>query len=137
MNLFITIAKGIGIVLENNAIAEVELSPSLLYISKLGDDIGRRSLNSEALVRLKVRSKDKRPTIYFLCLRNPALTIHERVVLYVTPGSLSSHFNRKHVSKLEEWGQSIYWMYDVKLEHRQYLQNHVERFYRTVLRRSA
>jgi hypothetical protein len=41
-------------VLENNAITEVELASSLLYISKLGDDISRRSFNSEALIYLEV-----------------------------------------------------------------------------------
>jgi hypothetical protein len=35
--------------------------------------------------------KDKRPTICFLCLGNPALPIRKRVVLYVTLGSLSRH----------------------------------------------
>jgi len=79
--------------------------------------------------------KDKRPTICFLCLGNPALPIRERVVTYATPGSLTRHFNRKHVSKLEEWEPSICWMCDVKLEHRQHLQNHAERFHGTVSRR--
>jgi hypothetical protein len=50
---------------------------------------------------------DSRPTICFLCLGNPALPIRERVVSYATPGSLTRHFNRKHVSKLEEWEPSI------------------------------
>jgi hypothetical protein len=89
---------------------------------------------SKAISSIK---KDKRPTICFLCLGNPALPIRERVVLYATPGSLTRHFNRKHVSKLEEWEQSICWMCDVKLEHRQHLQNHAERFHGTVSRRSA
>jgi len=46
--------------------------------------------------------KNKRPTICFLYLGNPALPIRERVVSYATPGSLSRHFYRKHVSKLEK-----------------------------------
>ena len=89
---------------------------------------------SRAILSIKT---DKRPTICFLCLGNPALSIRERVVSYATPGSLSRHFVRKHVSKLEEWEPSICWMCDVKLEHRQHLQNHAERFHGTVSRRRA
>ena len=57
------------------------------------------TLLSRAILSIK---KDKRPIICFLCLRNPALPIRERVVSYATPGSLTRHFNRKHVSKLKE-----------------------------------
>ena len=81
--------------------------------------------------------KDKRPTICFLCLGNPALMIRERVVSYATPGSLTRHFNRKHVSKLEEWEPSFCWMCDVTLDHRQHLQSHAERSHGTISRRSA
>jgi hypothetical protein len=80
---------------------------------------------------------DKRPTICFLCLGNPALLIRERVVSYATPGSLSRHFLRKHVRKLEEWEQIDCRICDIRLEHRQHLQNHAERFHGTVSRRSA
>jgi hypothetical protein len=93
-----------------------------------------RHLLSRAISSIK---KNKRLTICFLCLGNPALPIRERVVSYATPGSLTRHFNRKYVSKIEEWEPSICWMCDVKLEHRQHLQNHTERFYGTVSRRSA
>ena len=79
--------------------------------------------------------KDKRPTICFLCLGNPPLPIRERAVSYATPGSLTRHFKRKHVSKLEEWELWICWMCDFKLEHRQHLQNHAERFHGTFSRR--
>jgi len=45
---------------------------------------------------------DKRPTIYFLCVGNSALTLRERVVSYTTLGSLSRNFLNKHVKKLNE-----------------------------------
>jgi hypothetical protein len=35
---------------------------------------------------------DKRPKIYFLCIRNPWLVIDKRVKEYTTIGSLSMHF---------------------------------------------
>lgn len=80
---------------------------------------------------------DKRPTICFLCLGNLVLLIRKRVILYTTLGSLSRHFLRKNVRKLKEWEQINCWMCDVKLEHRQHLQNHTERFHRTVSWRNA
>ncbi|KAF4634344.1 hypothetical protein G7Y89_g3764 [Cudoniella acicularis] len=43
---------------------------------------------------------DKRPTKCFLCLRNPQLSIRERIRDYATPGSLSRHFHSRHVKKL-------------------------------------
>jgi hypothetical protein len=62
------------------------------------------TLLSRAISLLK---KNKRPTICFLCLGNPALPIRERVVSYATLGSLTRHFNRKQVSKLEEWSHQF------------------------------
>jgi hypothetical protein len=44
---------------------------------------------------------EKRPTKYFVCLRNLSLILRERVASYVTSGSLSRHFLRKHVSRLQ------------------------------------
>ena len=78
---------------------------------------------------------EKRPTIYFVCLGNPSLTLRERVVSYTTPGSLSRHFLRKHVNKLEEGEQIDCRICDIKLEHRQDFQNHVETSHGTVSRR--
>lgn len=54
---------------------------------------------SQAISSIKT---DKRPTICFLCLGNPALPIRERVVSFANPGSLSRHFLRKHVRKLQD-----------------------------------
>jgi hypothetical protein len=94
---------------------------------------------SDASLRRAILSikTDKRPTICFLCLGNPGLTIRERVVSYATAGSLSRHFLRKHVRKLEEWEQIDCRICDVKLEHRQHLQNHAEWFHGTVSRRTV
>jgi hypothetical protein len=80
---------------------------------------------------------DKRLTICFLCLGNPALPIRERVVLYSTLGSLSRHFLQKHVRKLKEWEQIDCRICDVRLEHQMHLQNHAKCFHGTVSRTSA
>jgi hypothetical protein len=60
---------------------------------------------SQAILLIKT---DKRLTKCFLCLGNPALTLREQVTSYATLGSLSRHFLRKHVRKLEEWEQIDY-----------------------------
>lgn len=58
---------------------------------------------SQAILSIKTEKRpEKRPTICFICVGNPSLTMRERVVSYATPGSLSRHFLRKHVSKLKE-----------------------------------
>ena len=80
---------------------------------------------------------DKRPTKCFLCLGNPAMILREQVASYATPGSLSRHFLRKHVRKLEEKEQIDCRICDIRLQHRQHLQNHAERFHGTVSRRNA
>ena len=43
---------------------------------------------------------EKRPIIYFVCLRNPSLILRERVASYSTSGSLSRHFIRKYIRRL-------------------------------------
>jgi hypothetical protein len=53
---------------------------------------------SQAIRSIK---REKRPTKCFVCLRNPSLTLYERVALYTTLGSLSRHFLRKHVKRLQ------------------------------------
>ncbi|KAH6663826.1 hypothetical protein B0J14DRAFT_436255, partial [Halenospora varia] len=45
--------------------------------------------------------REKRPTKCFVCLKNPSLTLYKRVVLYITLGSLSRHFLRKYISRLQ------------------------------------
>ena len=66
-----------------------------------------------------------------------ALTMRERVATYSTPGSLSRHFLRKHVRKLED-GQFVDCMdCGVRLETRKDLLIHAERFHGTVSRGPA
>jgi hypothetical protein len=65
-------------------------------------DLARSVLDivlSQAILSIKT---DKRPTICFLYLGNPVLLIRKRVILYITPGSLSRYFLRKYIRKLKE-----------------------------------
>lgn len=73
-------------------------APTAAEAAKLATSASDIAL-SQATLSIKT---DKRPTKCFLCLGNPALTLRERVASYATPGSLSRHFLRKHVRKLEE-----------------------------------
>ena len=77
---------------------------------------------------------DKRPKVCFVCIGTPHLTMRERVAEYATPGSLSRHFVRKHVSKLEN-GQYVDCMdCDVRLKTRKDLLIHAETFHGTISR---
>ena len=77
---------------------------------------------------------DKRPKVCFVCIGIPHLTMRERVAEYATPGSLSRHFVRKHVSKLEN-GQFVDCMdCDVRLKTRKDLLIHAETFHGTISR---
>lgn len=79
---------------------------------------------------------DKRPTVCFLCLGHPSLPLRERVASYATPGSLSRHFLRKHVSKLQG-GYIDCQICNVRLEDRVQLLIHAEKFHGIVSRGPA
>ena len=77
---------------------------------------------------------DKRPKVCFCCIGNPHLTMRERVATYATTGSLSRHFRRKHVTKMDA-GKFIDCMdCNVRLKTKQDLLIHAETFHGTVSR---
>jgi hypothetical protein len=84
---------------------------------------------SQAIRSIKT---EKRPTKCFVYLGNLSLTLRERVVSYVTPGSLSRHFFKKHVKKLEDGAYIDCRICDIRIEHRINLLIHTERFHGTV-----
>jgi hypothetical protein len=45
LDLFVAITEGVGMVLENDITAQVELTASLFYLLKAGDNVRCRSLN--------------------------------------------------------------------------------------------
>jgi hypothetical protein len=89
---------------------------------------------SQAIRSIK---REKRPTKCFVCLGNPSLTLRERVASYATSGSLSRHFLRKHVGRLQGGGHIDCWICGVRLEDRVQLLIHAERFHGTVSRGPA
>ncbi|PVH70549.1 hypothetical protein DL98DRAFT_436838, partial [Cadophora sp. DSE1049] len=76
----------------------------------------------------------KRPKVCFVYIRNPHLTIRERVATYSNPGSLSRHFRKYHVSKLKDRQFINYINCSVRLETRKDLLIYAERFHGTVSR---
>ncbi|KAJ9656079.1 hypothetical protein H2201_008651 [Coniosporium apollinis] len=76
--------------------------------------------------------KEKRPKICFLCLGNQGLPVIKRVYSFTTPGDLSKHFRRKHLSNLKEDEQIECKLCGVSLAHREHLQNHAFRTHGTV-----
>ncbi|XTI95812.1 hypothetical protein V2W45_1474722 [Cenococcum geophilum] len=56
---------------------------------------------AKALERAKASLyKEKRPKIYFICLRNQKLLIGKRTYKFYTPATLTKHFRKGHLSKL-------------------------------------
>lgn len=108
-------------------------TPPVAKAAKLAPSASDIAL-SQAILLIKT---DKRLTKCFLCLGSPALPLRERVASYATLGSLSRHFLRKHIKKLKEQEQIDCQICNVRLEHRQHLQNHAEAFHRTVSQRNA
>ncbi|KAG9236200.1 hypothetical protein BJ875DRAFT_503499 [Amylocarpus encephaloides] len=81
---------------------------------------------SEAIRSIK---REERPTKCFVCLGNPSLPLRKRVASYATPGSLSRHFLRKHVSKLQGGGSIDCQICKVRLANRVELLVHAEKFH--------
>jgi len=76
--------------------------------------------------------REKRPKICFLCLGNEHLPIYKRVYSFKTPGDLSKHFKRKHLSNLSEDKQIECRLCSMSLEHKMHLQNHALSIHGTV-----
>src|SRR5947207_13717474 len=77
---------------------------------------------------------EKRPTICFLCLGNPNLTIRERSLSVFKPGCLSKHFRTSMLRSWEGVSKLICRICGVNLVHRMHLQHHAEKFHGTVSR---
>ncbi|KAI9765782.1 MAG: hypothetical protein M1839_005382 [Geoglossum umbratile] len=75
---------------------------------------------------------EKRPTICFVCLGEASLPFEKRVYSFGSPGDLTKHFKRKHLSNIRggDWiGCKVCRM---SLEHKMHLQNHAARIHGTV-----
>ncbi|OCK73812.1 C2H2 finger domain protein [Lepidopterella palustris CBS 459.81] len=76
--------------------------------------------------------RDKRPKICFLCLGNENLSIKQRIFSFCTPGDLSKHFKRKHLSNIREGEKIQCRLCKVALAHKMHLQRHAHEVHGTV-----
>jgi hypothetical protein len=76
--------------------------------------------------------QEKRPTICFLCLGNQNLPMSKRIHSFSTPGDLSKHFRRKHISNLKEGEEITCNLCKISLQHKMHLQNHAMKKHGTV-----
>ena len=68
--------------------------------------------------------KERRPTIYFLCLGNEQLAVKQRTHYFYTLGDLSRYFKRRYLAKLKD-GEGVNCnMCQLYLEDSMYLQRH-------------
>jgi hypothetical protein len=76
--------------------------------------------------------KEKRPKICFLCLGNEELPLAQRIYSFGTPGDLSKHFGRKHLSHISDGKDVSCNLCKVPLAHKMHLQRHAEDVHGTV-----
>jgi len=75
---------------------------------------------------------EKRPTICFLCLGDASLAFEKRVYSFASPGDLTKHFKRKHLSNIKEGDRIACKVCRMSLQHKPHLQNHAESIHGTV-----
>jgi hypothetical protein len=76
--------------------------------------------------------REDRPKICFLCLGKQDLPHGSRVYSFSTPGDLSKHFRRKHLSSLEEEERVECDVCKILLDHKMHLQHHALKVHGTV-----
>ncbi|CAG8980240.1 hypothetical protein HYALB_00009822 [Hymenoscyphus albidus] len=75
---------------------------------------------------------EKRPTICFICLGEENLPFEKRVYLFASPGDLTKHFKRKHLSNIREGDRVGCNICRMSLKHKMHLQSHAARIHGTV-----
>ena len=67
------------------------------------NDVSQADPTKVALKAAKVAVyREKKPTIYFICLGNEGLPTKECIHSFYTVGDLSKHFKRKHIGYTKE-----------------------------------
>jgi hypothetical protein len=75
---------------------------------------------------------EKRTTICFLCLGEESLPFKRRTKKFASPGDLTKHVKRKHLSHIKEGDRLECKACQMGLQHKQHLQNHALSIYRAV-----
>ncbi|CAG8982679.1 hypothetical protein HYALB_00000958 [Hymenoscyphus albidus] len=75
---------------------------------------------------------EKRPTICFVCLGEEGLLFEKRVYSFASPGDLTKHFKRKHLSNITQGNMVGCKVCRMSLDHMMHLQNHAARIHGTI-----
>jgi hypothetical protein len=75
---------------------------------------------------------EKRPRECFVCLARISLPVDKRVFKFKTPGDLTKHFKRKHLSKIKEEEKPNCDLCLMQLSHKVHYQNHALAIHGTV-----
>ncbi|KAH8585592.1 hypothetical protein B0O99DRAFT_696323 [Bisporella sp. PMI_857] len=76
--------------------------------------------------------QDERPTICFVCLAEESLPFEKRVYSFASPGDLTKHFKRKHLSNIKEGDRIKCKVCRMSLQRKMDLQSHALRIHGTV-----
>lgn len=76
--------------------------------------------------------KEERPTICFVCLGEESLPLEKRVYSFASPGDLTKHFKRKHLSNIREGDQVDCKVCQMPLEHKAHFRHHGHLIHGTV-----
>jgi hypothetical protein len=76
--------------------------------------------------------KEMRPLICFICLGWKSLSFAKRVYEFASPGDLTKHFKRKHLSKVKEGDKPYCEVCPMQLKHKMHFQNHALAIHGTV-----
>jgi hypothetical protein len=76
--------------------------------------------------------KEKRPLICFVCLGRESLEFEKRVYEFASPGDLTKHFKRKHLSKIKEGDIPYCEVCPMQLKHKMHFQSHALLIHGTV-----
>jgi hypothetical protein len=75
---------------------------------------------------------EERPLICFVCLGRKGLEFAKRVYIFASPGDLTKHFKRKHLSQVKEGDRPNCDVCLLQLEHKMHFQNHALAIHGTV-----
>ena len=97
------------------------------YSRLVAADVEEQAISAAMLLVFK----EKRSTICFVCLGEQSLPFEKRVYPFASPGDLTKHFKRKHLSNIkgDRIGCKVCQM---SLQHKMHLRNHAQSIHGTV-----
>jgi hypothetical protein len=121
---------------EGGAVAMPRERPSTsakaAYSQLVAADVEKQAISAAMLLVFK--EKEERPRVCFICLGEESLPFQKRVYSFASPGDLTKHFKRKHLSNIKEGDRIRCKVCRMSLQHKMHLLNHAELIHGTVLR---